>query len=161
VATPASPQRLCDARTDTTCPKVYAKDYMSVYALANGAANFFLAEIGPEHKGKKVQIQLWDAAEGAQELRIQRPTGTNTWTEQAFDWYSDCSGCTGTNVTSIPVSSYNFNNRLVTIEIQLPANYTPPADNAWWRIYYLYGSNATDRTTWSVNILGDPVHLVE
>jgi len=161
VATPASPQRLCDARTDATCPRVYAKDYMSVYALADGAANFFLAEIGREHAGKKVQIQLWDAAEGAQELRIQRPTGTNTWTEQAFNWSSTCAGCSGTNVTAINVAGFDFNNRLITIEIQLPVTYNPPTDNAWWRIYYRYGSNATDRTTWSVNILGDPVHLVE
>ena len=75
MATPASPQLLCDARTDATCPKVYAKDYLSIYALPNGTANFFLAEIGQEHAGKKVTIGLWDSGEGATELRIKRPTG--------------------------------------------------------------------------------------
>ncbi len=163
VATPSTSQRLCNARTDTTCPKVYATDYMSVYALANGSANFFLAEIGPEHAGKKVTINLWDSAEGATELRIKKPTGTNTWADQTFSYTSQCgpsatAGASGTNVTSI--SNPSFNGCLLQITFTL-TGYSPPADNRWWRVYYVYGSNATDRTTWSVSITGDPVHLIQ
>lgn len=163
VATPASPQRLCDSRTDTTCPRVYAREFLSIYALGGGDPEFFLSEIGPEHKGKKVRIQLWDAAEGATELRIKRPTGTNTWVDQSFNWSTSvCSaGASGSNVTNIPIGTFNLNGCLITIEFTLPNNYSPPTDNKWWRIRYSYNASATDRTTWSVTILGDPVHIIE
>jgi hypothetical protein len=166
VATPSSPQRLCDSRTDTTCPKVYANDYLSVRAAAAGSiANFFLSDIGPEHKGKKVIITLWDPAEGGDYIKIRKPIGTNSWTDQTFDWTSDNSNRPGANgVTSIDVSqtgSNSFTGHMITISFTLPTNYTPPTDNEWWQIQYAFqGSNVSDRTTWSVSIQGDPVHLV-
>jgi hypothetical protein len=163
VATPSSPQRLCDARTDTTCPKVYANQYLSVRAAAAGStANFFLSDIGPEHKGKKVIITLWDPAEGGDSIRIRKPTGTNTWADQTFDWTSDLSTRPGANgVTSIDVSGSAFSNHMITITFTLPTTYAPPSDNEWWQIAYTFGTGTvTDRTTWSVSIVGDPVHLV-
>jgi hypothetical protein len=61
---------------------------------------------------------------------------------------------------------------MITITIPLSATYgsgglTPPgvpgataADKVgWWKIYYDV-TNANDTTTWLVNILGNPVHLV-
>jgi hypothetical protein len=161
VATPSSPQRVCDSRTDTTCPKVYADEYLSVRAAANGStAEFFLAQIGPEHAGKTMVVTLWDPAEGGQTLRIQRPTGTNTWAFETFDW-SSSGGASGNDVSSIDVAGNNFNANLLTITIELPATYAPPSDNQWWRIYYQFASaNVTDRTTWSVSVEGNPVHLV-
>jgi Putative Flp pilus-assembly TadE/G-like len=162
VATPSSPQRICDARADTTCPKVYANQYLSVRAAAQGAtANFFLSEIGPEHKGKKVVITLWDPAEGGKTIRIRRPTGTNTWTDQTFDWKAT-NGTSDTATTLIDVGANDFNGQLLTISFALPTTYAPPSDNNWWQIAYTFDSqkSVTDRTTWSVSIIGDPVHLV-
>ncbi len=161
IAATPTPQRICDARTDATCPKVFANEYLSVRAAATSStANFFLSEIGKEHAGKKVVVTLWDPAEGGQTLKIRRPTASNTWTDQTFNW-SSTGGESGSNVSSIPVSSYNFNNELLTISFTLPTNYNPPTDNEWWQIAYTFASSSvTDRTTWSVNIVGDPVHLV-
>ncbi|MBV9953090.1 MAG: Tad domain-containing protein [Acidimicrobiia bacterium] len=170
VATPSSPQRLCDSRTDTTCPKVYANDYLSVRAASDqDTANFYLSEIGPEHKGKKVIITLWDPAEGGNSISIRKPTGTNTWTNQTFDWTSTNATYPGaTNVSSIDVTGTKFNGQLLTISFTLPTTYAPPSDNDWWQIAYKFGGTdargnpitVSDRTTWSVSILGDPVHLV-
>ena len=162
-ATPSSPQRLCDARTDTTCPKVYANQHLSVRAAATSStANFFLSDIGPEHKGKKVVITLWDPAEGGESIRVRRPTGTNTWTNQTFDWTSTNGTRPGaTNATSIDVTGTAFTNHMITISFTLPTTYAPPTDNEWWQIGYTFGgTGVTDRTTWSVSIVGDPVHLV-
>ena len=170
VATPSVAKQLCDARTDALCPKVFAKDYLSIYALPNGTANFFLAEIGGEHAGKKVTIGLWDSGEGATELRIKRPTGSdgNTWTDQTFDYSSTCgptntAGASGTGTTSITNGGavLPFNGCLLNITFTLPSSYAPPANNEWWRIQYTYNGSATDRTTWSVSVTGDPVHLVD
>ncbi|MFI5393696.1 MAG: hypothetical protein ACHQY1_08170, partial [Myxococcota bacterium] len=163
-ATPSSPQRLCDARTDTTCPKVYANQHLSVRAAASSStANFFLSDIGPEHKGKKVVITLWDPAEGGESIRVRRPTGTNTWTNQTFDWTSTNGTRPGaSNATSIDVTGTVFTNHMITISFTLPTTYAPPTDNEWWQIGYTFSGTVpvTDRTTWSVSIVGDPVHLV-
>ena len=168
VATPSTAQQLCDARTDTTCPKVYAKDFLSIYALPNGSANFFLAEIGPEHAGKKVTIGLWDSAEGATSIEIMQPNGSNSWTPlTSFNYSSTCgpsntAGASGTGVSAITNggATLPFNGCLLSITFTLPSTYSPPALNKWWRIRYQYSGSATDRTTWSVTITGDPVHLI-
>ncbi|MCX7619456.1 MAG: pilus assembly protein TadG-related protein [Acidimicrobiales bacterium] len=156
---------LCDYRTDSTCPRVYAKDFMSVYARSAGTAQFFLAEVGPQHAGKQVEVQLWDAAEGAQSLRIKRPNGCNSWVDETFDFRVNSNGtggieASGTGVQVINIAGYDFNNDLITINWTLPASWNPPACNQWYRVEYTYSASATDRTTWSLKIIGDPVHLV-
>lgn len=161
VATPASPQRLCDGRTDPTCPKVYARDNLSIRLVGGGTtAMFFLAEIDARQAGKKVQVSLWDPAEGANQIRMMQPTAANTWSPITFNWFAS-GGTSGTGVNALPLGPSQFNNQLLTLEWTLPVNYNPPAGNAWWRIEMRANSSVTDRTTWSVKIFGDPVHLVE
>ena len=158
--TSASGDGLCDGRTDVTCPRVYGKDAISVYANTSAAAaSFYLAEIGSEHIGKKLKLELWDPGEGGSTLEILSPTGSNTWAPVSFSWKVD----TGTPATtsSLSVTNSVFNGKLVEITIDL-AGYAPPTDNEWWKIRYTFTSGAvTDRTTWSARILGDPVHLIE
>ena len=116
-------------------------------------------------------IQLFDPGEvsGNGFLRLQSPDG-NAYSYATFDWHSD-DGRSGTGVTQIQTSingAAQFNNRLVTIEVNLPASYgsvglNPPGDatneQGWWRVEYnVAGGN--DTTTWAVSIRGNPVHLV-
>jgi len=159
VANRSTTQALCDSRTDITCPRVYAKDYLSVFATQSGLPQFFLAEIGPEHAGKRVLIKLWDPAEGATELRIRRPTGCSTWAYQTFDWTDGSNS--GTGVDRINITSFSFNNRSVDISFRLPTTYSPALCNQWYQVEYAFSPGASDRTTWSLEILGDPVHLIE
>jgi hypothetical protein len=163
--TNASGDGLCDSRTDSTCPRVYANDAMSVRAAANTTvASFYLAEIAAEHAGKKMRLELFDPGEGGSSIEIMRPSGTNgnTWTPATFSWSGAAStGATsGTNVTSVSVADSRFNGKLITITIDL-AGYNPPTNNRWWQIRYNFAGVVTDRTTWSARIIGDPVHLVE
>jgi hypothetical protein len=156
---------LCDGRTDTMCPRVYANDALSVRAAADTTvASFYLAEIAPEHDGKKMKLELWDPGEGGSTIEFLKPSGTdgNTWTPATFSWKGNArSGATsGTNVTSVSVASSRFNGRLIEIEIDL-GGYNPPANNLWWQIRYTFSGTVTDRTTWSARVVGDPVHLVE
>ena len=58
-------------------------------------------------------------------------------------------------------SGSKYNDRFITIDIPLPSNYTTVyGGKVWWKVRYGVGSQPTDRTTWSVNIVGDPVHLL-
>ena len=67
-----------------------------------------------------------------------------------------------------------FNGRLVNLEIQVPATYglndagqeIPLSFDGWWKIKYFpiavggVITPVTDRSTWTVQLIGDPVHLV-
>jgi hypothetical protein len=67
------------------------------------------------------------------------------------------------------LSSSKFNDRLLSIEITIPDTYGLDAfgnevalpDDGWWKIRYTSDTGTvTDRTTWTVQLIGDPVHIV-
>jgi len=162
------------------CPQVHGVGGMSIYAnlggTAGSTATFYLAEVDPVHAGKTMQITLFDAGEGAQKIEVLDPNGNPS----RFSWSTRCNpptppsgGCSGTNVTSLDVSgtgtqpypglqsNSKYNDRKMTVDIRLPTDYTTLfGTRSWWRIRYTVGSTTSDRTTWSVAIVGDPVHLV-
>jgi hypothetical protein len=105
------------------------------------------------------------------------------------DIVTDPSGiCSKPTLTSVACRAGKFNGRMVAIQIQIESNYgcadgtglktadSPPCqevtnlpNGGWWKIRYrpltkTWGSPGyvpiTDQTTWSVRIMGDPVHLV-
>ncbi|MEZ5225425.1 MAG: hypothetical protein R2710_01805 [Acidimicrobiales bacterium] len=150
-----------------------AVEDLSLYASLNGGSSeFYLAEIGGEHAGKKLEISLFDVGEGAQLIEILDPDGDPV----SFDWETDCSvtaatgGCSGSG-TSLDVSGdgnqvyadtlskSRYNDRIVIATVSLPGDYATRYAGRWWSIRYTYGSDIHDRTTWSVRMIGDPVRL--
>ncbi len=164
-----------------SCPQIHGVSDMSIYASLGGAAGstatFYLSQVDAVHAGKTMRVQLFDSGEGASRIEVLTPAGAPA----TFDWSTLCnpptppsgSVCSGTGVTFLDVSgtgaqpysgligTSKYNDRKITLSIKLPATY--PAGyggRVWWQIRYTVGSTSTDRTTWSVNIVGDPVHLV-
>jgi hypothetical protein len=162
------------------CPQVHAVSDLSIFAnISSTQPSFYLAQIDPIHAGKTMRINLFDAGEGAQSLQILDPNGNPA----AFSWSTPCNpptpptgACSGTASGSNPSldvsgtgtqpytglnSNSKYNDRYITIDIPLPSNYTTVyGTKTWWKVKYNVGSSSTDRTTWSVNIVGDPVHLL-
>ncbi len=152
--------------------RVYGAGRMAAYTnLSGGLQAFYFAQIERVHAGKQMVIELFDPGEvsGNGFLRFQSPDG-NAYSYATFDWVSD-DGRSGNNVTQIQTSingAAQFNNRLLTITVDLPTTYglvglNPPGDatteQGWWRVEYnVTGGN--DTTTWGVSIRGNPVHLV-
>lgn len=69
--------------------------------------------------------------------------------------------------TAAPGLTSNFNDTWIQISIPLSANPTTGYganglwQGGWWQIEYdISGGGASDMTTWSVNVVGEPVHLV-
>ena len=169
-----------DTGYSTGCPQIHGVGAMSIYANLGGTsgstATFYLADVNPIHAGKTMQITLFDAGEGAQKIEVLDPAGVPA----RFGWSTRCNppsppsgGCSGSNVTSLSVSgtgaqpysglqsTSKYNDRKMILDIKLPADYTARyGSDSWWQIRYTVGSTPTDRTTWSVAIVGDPVHLV-
>lgn len=151
--------------------RVYGGGRMAAYTnLDTGQQKFYFAQIERVHAGKTMVIHLFDPGEtnGNAYLRLLSPDG-NVYHRQRFDWVSD-DGRSGTNVDQIQTSNGSplFNNKEITITVPLPPSYgqsglNPPGDitdePGWWLIEYEL-ANGNDTTTWSVEIRGNPVHLV-
>ncbi|MCP5030152.1 MAG: hypothetical protein GY929_28110, partial [Actinomycetia bacterium] len=142
---------VCSALTDSGCPQMSAVDYLSVFAKdSSSTADFFLAEIDGLHAGKTLVVELFDPGEGASTIQLLAPDGSPV----TFDWTTPCSppvppsgGCSGTT-NSLDVSSCSnqaqpgpnrsskckYNDRVITLEYELPANYdTLYPSNKWWK----------------------------
>jgi len=158
----------CDTRTDTTCPNIYGKNWMSIYAnatSASGFGNFFLAKIGPEHAGKTLKITLFDPGEGGQAIRILDPGGgfaTFIAQDMGIDGATPSTALTAS--TTLDVTGQRYNGHYVELTIELTGGYDTNASflaaGWWWKVRYEFASaSVTDRTTWGVKVIGDPVHL--
>jgi hypothetical protein len=142
---------------------------MAAYTnLDAGNQSFYFAQIEAIHAGKTMVITLFDPGESSGDafLRILSPEG-DTYDYATFDWESN-DGRSGNDVTQIQTSDNGalFDNKILTIRVPLPAAYAfgdlDPnniGEQGWWRIEY-QTSAANDTTTWQVELIGNPVHLV-
>ena len=166
-------------------PRVYGVGAMETFEPlpGGGASIFYLAQIEAVHAGKTMRVRLWDPGDTSPlpaSLKILQPTVTG-YTPATFSWTAQkvnssgqsCTG-SGTNVTSVTTNvgstTGTFNGCWLIITIPLPGTYdapTPPGEThggGWWKIEYDMGgsssSSAVDLTTFQVDLIGNPVHLV-
>jgi hypothetical protein len=178
----------------SSATQFYALDDMSIYTPSPGSsARFYLAQIKPENKGKKIQIDLYDPGDGggASDYNLQvlapsagapaaTPTGGSTIPAANVATYCHYNAtpsatkgpATPTNAPTCTVvtklaagGSGIYNGNWLRIEIQLDNNYncgTVAGTDCWWTVKYDFGTAGfpTDRTVWSLQVVGDPVHLV-
>lgn len=164
----------CSSITNADCIKVSAVGDLPLYAsLSNGSSTFYLAEVEPSNAGKRLVINLFDVGEGADQIEVLDPNGNPA----QFDWETDCTvgnallrGCAGSGTTldvsgadnqiyADTLGTSRFNDRAVTLTVDLPNDYAARYSGNWWQIRYTFGNDITDRTTWSVTVVGDPVRL--
>jgi hypothetical protein len=165
----------CSTLTTTMCPQVHGEAAISVYANQSGAtATFYLAQVAAVYAGRQMDIELFDPGEGASTIEILDPSGTPqsfayATTDPRTGWndYSgtttilDVTGSGGSHAGYS--SSYKYSDRHVRLRVTVPSSYGSGtlANGGWWQIRYKTGTaTVTDRTTWSVTIVGNPVHLV-
>ena len=158
--------------------------------LALGSQTFYLAQIDQTAAGKTLEIDLFDVGDvnGGAWLQILDPDN-NVYTPATFSYTADSNASSGhtsgTNVTCIqanggstsgltpPAGCPNatsggsfYQNSWLKILVPLPSSYgsvglTPTGESqaGWWKVTYTVGGGS-DLTTWEVNVLGNPVHLV-
>jgi hypothetical protein len=183
-ARPVADTQLCTSMLTATCPDLYALDWLSLYRPSFGGvssgqpAEFFLAEVGDEHAGSAVVVTMFDPGEGMDNVQFLDPAGNEVdfefrlancsvgqicsdptnWPETSNASADTCAG----PVPCLDVTSARFQDDWIVITTQLPAGYTC-GNQCWWKVRYTprTGVSVTDRTTWSVSVLGGPVHLVD
>ena len=164
----------CTSFGSTTCPGIYANGWMPVRTDSTSSpAIFYLAEVGAEHQGKTLQVSMWDLGEGMRTVEILSPggdplpftydtvytipgvihTGTST----------DASNCSYGSAHCLDVTGKKFDGDLIVVEIDLSG---PLLDWAmftddWFQVRYVLDTSSVDWTTWAVQIIGDPVRLLE
>lgn len=157
-------------------PSVYALNFLGVLADTSGVdTTFTFAEISEDHAGKTLRMRLFDAGDGWGSdftLVPLDPSGNpvancryrhyfpdedpdaKTWNDS--DSNSQC------EVRTRVGGSSRYNHKWVDIDIDIPITYTC-GTNCWWSVEYLLSAGASfyERTTWAVEIVGDPVRLLE
>lgn len=180
---------------NATTTRLYALNDLSIWTNTPASdARFYLAEIGPEHAGKRLQLDLYDPGDGDSGQYTMQvlapPSGspavvpTSGTVIPSAGWADSCrynptaSPTRGPDVAAPNGSAANncqvttkfsnsgsghYNNSWLRIEVKIANNYTCTTD-CWWSIRYNFGTTGslpTDRTVWSLKIVGDPVHLTE
>jgi hypothetical protein len=164
-------------------PKVYGLGAMQAFTPLTGSgagtvsSEFYLAQIEAVHAGKTIEIHLWDPGDTNPlnaKLQILIPTSDTTWSPTSFKYTASqgtsngsraaCGSLTGSGTeveTNVGATAGTFNGCWLVLRAVIPSSYTAPADG-WWKIRYnMTGSGTSnDVTTWTVNIIGNPVHLV-
>jgi hypothetical protein len=141
-----------------------------------GTSLFYLAQIdAASGAGKTVEVDLWDVGDTNglnASLQVLQPT-TSGWSPVSMTWTGvkvatdsgagTCPSGSGSSITTTTSSTMYYNGCWLNIAIALPTTYNAP-QSGWWKIQYTMGGSsstqATDLTTWQVNIRGNPVHLV-
>jgi len=170
--------------------QVYALDNMDIYSNWEGlTSSFYLANVEAVHKNKTLVLDMYDPGDGGCvnsgdndcvfNLTIVGPDATGApnlnlgcdWRRTDYQGGPD-NGLSASNTGSCTITtrsggSSRFNNQWLRVVIKLPTTYTCPPNNCWWKVNYDFNANPghpgnpSDHTTWALNIIGDPVHLVQ
>ncbi len=154
-----------------TCPQVFAQDHLGVGAKSSSSlATFSLVSIDPSYAGHKMMVNLFDPGEGGKTIQLLDPNGNPI----SFSWATidDLSPTYSGSGTSLDVSgtgstlpnrksNSKFNDRLLQLTVTLPSTYAATyGSKTWWSLRYSYSGSVSDRTTWDIEVTGDPVRLV-
>ena len=162
----------CDSREVSDCPRVYARHALSITNnTTNNEKNpkMYLAELDATYVGTPFQIFMWDPGEGVKSINLLAPDDTKLdfkWRTADGDYDSngqltnniDTSG-DGNKAKSGLSNKFKFNDRLVVLDVVLPADYQAMVDAAggstWLRLQYnIDGNTPQDRTTVGVQLTG-------
>jgi hypothetical protein len=173
---------------------VYALNDMSIYSPSanaptesgNTISRFYLANIGAEHAGKTLVVDLFDPGDGSCNspctgftLQFRGPPGGapnavpgDSGASTACNYNSTPSSTIGpatpSTSSTCTITTKNpgggggiYDNAYLRVRIQLPTTYNCTTD-CWWSVKYNYSTgSSTDRTVWRIQVIGDPVHLVD
>ncbi|NNE94883.1 MAG: hypothetical protein HKN24_02540 [Acidimicrobiales bacterium] len=192
----------CSTISDPNCPTLSPLNYLGVYtdedmfpdSLRNNNGNdpgvivpveLYLAEVGPENYRSKLEVTMFDTADGIDQVEVLMPPNAAgvrlpaplTWVAVAESGYteyvgtaldgSNCINGPGTCVRREPLNGGAFfQDRLIKITVDLnnvPGGYTCTTD-CWVKIRYTTATSGVslgETTAWKARIIGDPLRLIE
>jgi hypothetical protein len=158
--------------------QIYGAGRIGIYANSPAAnTTFYLARVLPGAQGRTLVLNFFDVGDAAQAgtLTVLPPPDSNvgsafagcTFTPPPGNstgppwgpFQATSSGCTITNV-----SNATFNGQWIQMRIPIPndysCNYADPL-GCWLRVNFAFPAAVQDTTTWSAQLTGDPVRLIQ
>lgn len=160
---------------DTSGVGLFANGRLPIYVNQNDGTQttrFYLARLEPLNANRTLELTFFDIGDvsgGHVNLRIIPPadSGLTTFSGCRFQLQGkgveNLTNCSRTGMKS----GDGFQGGIVRVWIPIPDDYTCDAEdfeNGCWtqvELTFSAGTQPMDTTTWSANIVGDPVRLVE
>jgi Flp pilus assembly protein TadG len=158
--------------------QIHGEGRISIYANSQAAnTTFYLARVVPGSPGRTLALKFFDVGDAAQPgaLTVLPPTDSNIGGSFAGCTYTPPPGnstgppwgtVTGTGVGCriTGVSSATYNGQWIQLSIPIPdsysCHYSDPA-GCWLRVNFAFPDRVSDTTTWSAQMGGDPVRIIE
>jgi hypothetical protein len=154
-------------------PQLHAVNDLSLFNNLPGLigtfdATFDLAQVDPAHRGKRMQIDLFDPGDGQSGdyfVNVVLPGGVAAASCDVGVRGTSLSPRSPCRIQTRSSSGNQYQGQWLRIEVPIPAGYSCTSD-CWWQIRYefqgvLLDLSPNDRTVWAAQIIGDPVHLIE
>ena len=136
---------------------------------------FYIARVSPDYAGQRLQLDIFDLTDGsAIDLTFVPPvdSGLGSFTSCDFRFYDESgaewdlaeTGCTATAAANAELGNGGSNGDAISAEIDIPAGYTcNDADpfGCWVTVEMSFAGTPSDTATWSAEVSGDPIRLVE
>ncbi|MGZ6977696.1 MAG: pilus assembly protein TadG-related protein [Acidimicrobiia bacterium] len=158
--------------------QIHGDGRIGIYANSPAAnTTFYLARVLPGAPGRALVMSFFDVGDAAQPgaITVLPPTDSNVGSRFSGCTYvpppsnstgppwgtftPTASGCTITNV-----SSATYNGQWIQMKIPIPDNYTCNYNDplgCWTRVNFAFPDRVSDTTTWSAQMTGDPVRIVQ
>lgn len=158
--------------------RLYGWGRMGIYANSPAAnTSFHLARVLPGSRGRTLVLTFFDVGDAAQAgtITVLPPPDANlgpafagcTYTpppgpSSGPPWGAFTPTAPGCAITNVHSSTYN--GQWIQVRIPIPDTYT--CDHAdpfgcWTRIRFAYPAAVQDTTTWTAQMTGDPVRIIE
>ena len=159
--------------------QIHGDGRIGIYANSPAAnTTFYLARVLPGAKGRALLLSFFDVGDAAQAgaITVLPPTDSNVGSRFKGCKYTPPPGnstgppwatfaptsidtCTITNV-----SSANYNGQWIQMRIPIPDDYSCDFSDpmgCWTRVNFAFPDAVSDTTTWSAQMTGDPVRIIE
>ncbi|MDG1409974.1 MAG: Tad domain-containing protein [Acidimicrobiales bacterium] len=136
---------------------------------------FYVARVTPEYAGQQLQLDVFDLTDGSSiNVSFSPPadSGLGTFTACDFIFYDENgsvvdlneSNCTATYAANSQLTNGGSNGDSIAAIIDVPVGYTcndASAFGCWVTAELTFNGTPSDTTTWSAELTGDPIRLVE
>ncbi len=162
----------------TNSVRIYGSGRIGIYANSPAAnTTFYLARVLPGAQGRTLVLSFFDVGDAAQAgaITVLPPSESNLGGSFAGCTYTappgnstgppwGAFGATDSGCKISNVSSANFNGQWIQVRIPIPSSYSCAYNDAlgcWLRVNFAFPAAVSDTTTWTAQLTGDPVRLIQ
>jgi hypothetical protein len=136
---------------------------------------FYIARVPPEYAGQQLQLDVFDLTDGSSlDITFVPPpdSGLGTFSSCDFVFFNENgstsdlvdSNCTASHTSNSELANGGSNGDSIAAIIDIPASYScndASPLGCWVTVQMNFTGTPSDTTTWSAEVTGDPIRLIE